>query len=411
MTHAESVGCASQRRAVVTGVGTVTSLGCGAERLLDRWLAGETGIDGGFGRCADFDPSDFMSRKDVRRTDRFSQLVIGAAREAVEQAGWTESPPTEPAAVGCVIGTGFGGIETVVEQVGVYSEHGEGRVSPLTIPLMMSNAAPGVLALLFGLKGPAHSIGSACAAGSDAIGTAARMIAEGRADAMVAGGSDACLTPIAIAASARAGALSRVGISRPFDARRDGFVLGEGAGVLVLEAAEIAEARGARVLGEVLGYGASVDAYHLAAPDPSGDGARRAIELALRDAQLSPADIDYVNAHGTSTPLNDRVETKAIKAALGPAAKEIPVSSTKSVIGHLCGGAGAVEAAVTLLALRRGVAPPTVGHEEPEEGMDLNYVPGTPQPLRHGAPNNAPIALSNSFGFGGHNAVICLAAA
>jgi 3-oxoacyl-[acyl-carrier-protein] synthase II len=396
---------------VVTGVGTVTPLGCGAERLLARWLAGESGISGGFGRCDDFEPADFMSRKDARRTDRFSQLAVAAAREALDQAGWTAGLPVAAEDVGCVIGTGFGGIETVVKQVGICSERGEGSISPLTIPLMMANAAPGMISLLFGLKGPAYSVGSACAAGSDAIGSAARMIAEKRADAMVAGGSDACLTRIAIAATARAGALSKSGVSRPFDARRDGFVLGEGAGVLVLEAAEVAEARGATVLGEVLGYGASVDAFHLAAPDPSGDGARRAIEGALRDAGVEPRDLDYVNAHGTSTQLNDRAETEALKAALGPVAHELPVSSTKSVIGHLCGGAGAVEAAVTLLALRRRVAPPTVGHEQPDEGLDLNYVPGVPQPLTGRAPEEPAIAISNSFGFGGHNAVLCLAAA
>jgi 3-oxoacyl-[acyl-carrier-protein] synthase II len=351
-----------------------------------------------------------MSKKNVRRTDRFAQLAVGAAREALDQAGWTSALPSEPDAVGCVIGTGFGGIETVVEQVGVCRMRGERKISPLTIPLMMSNAAPGVISLLFGLKGPAHSIGSACASGSDAIGSAARMIAEGRADAVVAGGSDACLTSIAVAATARAGALSKTGVSRPFDARRDGFVLGEGAGVLALEAAEVAEARGAPVLGEVLGYGASVDAYHLASPDPGGDGAHRAIRAALHDAGVEPDDLDYVNAHGTATEINDRTETKALKTALGPAARRLPVSSTKSAIGHLCGGAGAVEAAVTLLALARHIAPPTLEYDEPDEELDLDYVPWLPRPLRPRPPGERAIAISNWFGFGGHNAVLCLAA-
>ena len=289
------------------------------------------------------------------------------------------------------------------------NESGPGRVSPLGIPLMMGNAGAANLALRYGLKGPAFSTVSACAAGADAIGTALRLIRAGDADAVVAGGAEAGITPLAYACFGAMGALSESGISRPFDARRDGFVMGEGAGVLVLEAADAAEARGATVLGELLGYGASADAFHLTAPEPGGGGAARAIKRALEDGGVSPSDLHYVNAHGTSTPLNDRSETDALKAALGEdVAKSLPISSTKSSIGHLLGAAGAVEAVATLLALRERVAPPTLGYEVPDEGLDLDYVPDGPRPLT-GA-NGRAVALSDSFGFGGHNAVLCIAA-
>ncbi|HEX8074701.1 MAG TPA: beta-ketoacyl-ACP synthase II [Thermoleophilaceae bacterium] len=399
-----------RRRVVVTGVGAVTPLGCGAERLIERWLAGESGIENGEGACDEFDPRDHLRKREVRGTDRFAQLAIVAAKEALDQAGWTRRLPVEPSRVGCLVGTGFGGLQTIIDQIEVYRTRGARMISPLTISLMMPNAAAGGICLHFGLKGPAHAVGSACAAGTDAIGQAARMIADGDVDAMVAGGADACLTPLAVAATDKAGALSKTGISRPFDARRDGFVLGEGAGALALEAAEVADARGAERLGEVRGYGASVDAFHMTAPDPSGDGARRAIERCLHDAQVKALELDYVNAHGTSTPLNDRSETNALKQALGPIARSVPVSSTKSVIGHLCGGAGAVEAAATLLALRRRLAPPTVGYQEPDPELDLNYVPDVPQKLHPRSASVPLVAISNSFGFGGHNAVLCLSA-
>jgi 3-oxoacyl-[acyl-carrier-protein] synthase II len=264
------------------------------------------------------------------------------------------------------------------------------------------------------LRGQVFGLVSACAAGSHAIGAATRMIQCGDAEAVVTGGAEATLTPLAIASFAAMDATSTSGISRPFDARRDGFVMGEGAGVLVLESAESAQARGARILGEVLGYGATSDAHHITAPEPDGRGAADAIRRALRDADLTPADVDYVNAHGTSTPLNDRAETKAIKAALGADAARVPVSSTKSAIGHLLGAAGAVEAIATILALRDRIAPPTLGYEEVEEGLDLDYVPATARPLAarsNGSAGKPAVALSNSFGFGGHNAVLCLGGA
>jgi 3-oxoacyl-[acyl-carrier-protein] synthase II len=291
--------------------------------------------------------------------------------------------------------------------VGVLREKGAGAVSPLSVPLMMGNAAAAQVAMRHGIHGQTYGVVSACAAGAHAIGAAMRMIRSGDADAVVCGGAEATLTPIAIAAFGSMAATSESGISRPFDARRDGFVMGEGAGVMVLEDAEAAERRGQPVLGEVLGYAATSDAHHLTAPDPEGREAARAVELALADAGVGADELDYVNAHGTSTPLNDRSETEALKTALGDDAARVPVSSTKSAIGHLLGAAGAVEAIATVGALARGVAPPTLGYGEPDEGLDLDYVPNEARPLPNG--NGRRVAISNSFGFGGHNAVLCLA--
>ncbi len=399
------------RRVVITGVGAVTPLGVGAQPLIERWAAGEVGIDDGVARCSDFEPTDHLSRKEARRADRFTQLALVAAAEGLEQAGLEagESHPAER--IGCVIGTGIGGIGTLTEQQDVLRAKGPKAVSPLSVPLLMGNAAAGVVALRHGLRGETFGVLSACAAGAHAIGQAKRMIETGDADAVITGGSEAALTDVAIAGFAAMGATSETGISRPFDARRDGFVIGEGAGVLVLEEAEAAEKRGAEILGELRGYAATSDAHHLTAPEPSGRDAARAIGGALADAGLSAVDVDYVNAHGTSTPLNDASETAAIKAALGEAAADIPVSSTKSVIGHLLGAAGAVEAIATVEALRRGIAPPTVGWEERDPELDLDYVPDRPRELerkRNGAGPEPLVALSNSFGFGGHNAVLCI---
>jgi 3-oxoacyl-[acyl-carrier-protein] synthase II len=400
-----------ERRVVITGVGAVTPLGAGARTLHVRWCAGDSGIEEGAGRCRDFAPEDHLPRKLVRRSDRFTQLALAAGAEALEQAGWDATePPYDPGRVGCIVGTGIGGIGTLLDGYDMLLEGGPEKVPPLSIPLMMPNAAPAALAMRHGLKGHVYGTTSACAAGAHAIGAAARAIAAGDCDAVVTGGAEAAYRPLAIAAFASMDALSDSGISRPFDARRDGFVMGEGAGVLVLEEASAAEARGATVLGEVLGYGATSDAFHLTAPMEDGAGAAEAIRLALADAGLGADDVDYVNAHGTSTPLNDRSETRAIKAALGDRAADVPVSSTKSVIGHLLGAAGAVEAVATVLALSEHVAPPTVGWEEREEGMDLDYVADGPRSLPNGHGRRA-IGISNSFGFGGHNAVLCLAGA
>src|SRR4051812_697141 len=402
-----------RRRVVVTGVGAVTPLGVGARKLLDRWLAGDSGIEDGAGRCSDFDPGDTLSKKERKRTDRFTHLAMAASAEALDDAGWDELP-IDPCRIGCVLGTGVGGLETAEHQyMRMFVEHAK-SISPLTVPLMMANAAPGNIALRHGLRGPAFSVISACAAGTDAIGSAVRLIRSGDADAVVTGGSEAPLTRFCIAAFDSMEATSPCGISRPFDARRDGFVMGEGAGVLIFEEAEVARARGARVLGEVLGFGSSADAHHLVAPDPTGAGGTRAIQQALENAGIEASDVDYVNAHGTSTALNDSSETMAIKGALGEHAYKVPISSTKSATGHLIGAAGAVEAVATLLALRNRVAPPTLNYGVPDEELDLDYVPNVPRPLAdrsNGAGGRPAIGMSNSFGFGGHNSVVCVQAA
>jgi len=398
------------RDVVITGVGAVTPLGVGARVLHERWTAGACAVRDGEAPCADFDVTDHMTSKEARRADRATQLAITAGDEALADAGWGDELPYDPELIGCVLGTGIGGIGTLENNHDLLRDTGPDSVSPLAVPLMMSNAGSAALSLRNGLRGPVFSVVSACAAGSHAIGTALRMIQHGEAEAVVTGGAEAPLTPLSRAAFARMNALSPTGVSRPFDARRDGFVMGEGAGVLVLGAGDAARARGARILGTMRGYGASGDAHHITAPHKEGRGGARAMSIALGDAGFTPNDIDYVNAHGTSTQLNDRAETLALKLALGERASQIPISSTKSAIGHLLGAAGAVEAIATLLALRDRIAPPTVGWEEAEEGMDLDYVPGTAQPLKlsNGRP---PVAISNSFGFGGHNATLCLQAA
>ncbi|HEY1276546.1 MAG TPA: beta-ketoacyl-[acyl-carrier-protein] synthase II [Thermoleophilaceae bacterium] len=398
-----------KRQAVITGVGAVTPLGVGARTLHERWTAGQSGIEDGVGRCSEFEPKEHLSIKEVRRSDRFTQLALLAAREAVADAGWDDGPPVDRDRAACVMGTGIGGINTLETQHIVLREQGAERVSALSIPLLMANAASGVLAMKFDLHGQSFGTVSACAAGAHAIGMAQRLIAYGDADVVMTGGSEATLTPLATSAFARMEATSPTGISRPFDRRRDGFVMGEGAGVLILEEEEAAKARGARILGHVLGFGSTSDAHHLTAPEPEGRGAAKAIELALKDGGVNPDEVVYVNAHGTSTPLNDRAETRAIKAALGEErAKQVPVSSTKSAIGHLLGAAGAVEAIATVLALRDRIAPPTLNWEEEDEGMDLDYVPREARPLPNG--DSRAIGLSNAFGFGGHNAVLCLEA-
>ena len=413
-----------RRRVVVTGMGAVTPLGVGARTVFERWSSGVCGIEDGAGRCADFDPAEVLTRREIRRTDRYTQLALAAAAEAVEQAGWDGELPYNPERVGSVIGTGMGTLGTIQEELEAYLQSGPDATAPRrTLPRALPQAAAVRIALRHGLHGPSSTIVSACAGGAHAIGTALRLIQDGQADACVTGGAEAAIVRVAEIGFGRMGATSECGVSRPFDARRDGFVLAEGSAMLVLEEAEAAAARGADVLGEVTGYGATVDAFHITAPDPEGGGAARAIELALRDAGAEPGDVDYVNAHGTSTELNDRSETNAIKAALGEAAKRVPVSSLKSAIGHSLGAAGAIEAVATLLALRERVAPPTLGWEEREEGLDLDYVPREARRFEpraaaaraEAAPADAgggarAVGLSNSFGFGGHNAVLCLAA-
>lgn len=403
--------------AAITGVGAVTPLGIGADALYERWRDGACGIEDGVGRCEGFDPAQFMSRKQVRRTERFVQFGTIAAREAADQAGWEgDEPPYDPHRVACVLGVSLGGTQVLFDQYQTLEQDGSDAVWPLTIPVSMPNALPAVLAIAHGFRGESRSIASACSSSAQAIGEGLRMLRRDEADAVIVGGAEACLTPFILAAFKMAGALSRSGQCRPFDQRRDGFVMAEGGGILILEQEERARERGAEILGYLSGYGASTDGYHLTAPAEDGEICGHAIRSALDDAGRAPEEVDYVNAHGTSTEANDLAETNALKVALGGHAHEIPISSTKSAVGHSIGGAGAIEAIATLLTLRGGVVPPTVGLEVPGEDLDLNYVPGDSIPLPErtangdGGRGGRAVALSSSFAFGGHNAVVVIEA-
>ena len=396
-----------RRRVVVTGLGAITPLGVGASTLHDRWAQGVVGIEEGAGRCRDYDAQDHLSVKEARRLDRFAQFAVIASSEAIEQSGWDGEPPYDPLRVGCVIATGIGGQSTIEAQLDIMRERGAKMVSPLGIPQYMPNAAAAAVSMKHSLRGQSYGIVSACASGGHALGSALRMIQYGDADAVVCGGAEATLTDFGFACFNSMQALSPTGMSRPFDLRRDGFVMGEGAGVVVLEEAEAAAARGATVLAELAGFGSTSDAFHLTAPEPKGGPASRAIELAIADAGATPAEIDYINAHGTSTQLNDAAETAALKLALGDDAKRIPISSTKSSVGHLLGAAGAVEAVATVRTLVTGVIAPTLGYEVPDPELDLDYVPGEARPLLK-SNGHPPLALSNSFAFGGHNVSLAI---
>jgi 3-oxoacyl-[acyl-carrier-protein] synthase II len=396
-----------RRNVVITGLGAVTPLGLGAATLHERWAAGEVGIADGRGACQDFEAKEHLSVKEARRLDRFAQLAVVAAGEALADAGWEGEPPYDSTRVGCVIATGIGGQATLEAQLENMRQRGARMVSPLGIPMYMPNAATAAVTMKYKLRGQSYAVVSACASGAHAVGSALRMIQYGEADAVVCGGAESALTDFSFACFNSMEALSPDGISRPFDARRNGFVMGEGSGMLVLEDEESARERGATILGEIAGYGSTTDAHHLTAPEPSGGPASRAIELALRDAGAEPSQIDYINAHGTSTQLNDAAETRALKTALGAEAKRIPISSTKSSIGHTLGAAGAVEAVATVRTLATGVIAPTLGYEVPDPELDLDYVPGEARPLVTGN-GHPPLALSNSFAFGGHNVVLAL---
>jgi 3-oxoacyl-[acyl-carrier-protein] synthase II len=388
---------------VVTGRGVVSPIATGVEAFFDALLGMEGGIsDEGVAPCDEFDPETAMTPKEARRTDRFAQLAIAAADQAADEAGLIDG--VDPRRVGVIVGTGVGGLTTLQRECTTWLQEGDRAVSPLFVPMMMPNAAAGQIAMRRGLHGPGFSIASACSTGAHSIGEAARLIARGEADAMIAGGTEAALVGLCIAAFRRMGALSRVGESRPFDTRRDGFVMGEGSAVLVLEREEHARARGAEIFARVTGYGASNDAFHITQPEENGRGAVEAMEAALRDAELAPADVGYVNAHGTSTPINDRVETIALRRVFtddGP-----PVSSCKGAVGHTLGAAGAIEALACVEALRRGALPPTLGLEDIDPECAADHIAG--------APREAPelqVALSNSFAFGGQNATLVLQAA
>jgi 3-oxoacyl-[acyl-carrier-protein] synthase II len=389
---------------VITGRGVVSSVGEGADAFFEALLSKRSGIADGIGACVDFDPESAMSPKEARRSDRYTQLAVAAATQAVEEAGLPDG--VDPERLGVIVGTGVGGLVTLQAECQAWLEGGDRAVSPHFVPMMMPNAAAGTIAIKLGARGPGFSVSSACATGGHAIGEALRMIDRGEADAVIAGGTEAALTGLCIAAFRRMGALSREGVSRPFDAERDGFVMGEGAGVLVLEREDHARARGAQVLARVAGYGASSDAFHITQPDENGRGAKQAMLATLADAGAATGDVGYINAHGTSTPFNDKIETLAIKQVFNGSATPPPVSSTKSHIGHLLGAAGAVEALVCVEAVRRGVLPPTINYEQPDPDCDLDYVPEGPRESP-----GLELALSNSFGFGGQNACLAVAKA
>ncbi len=385
----------------VTGRGVVTSLGEGADAFFEALAAGASGIVDGLSTASAFDPERYMDPRVARRTDRYAQFGVAAADQAATEAALGDCDPDR---VAVIIGTGVGGLITLQEQCESFLARGERGVSPNFVPMMMPNAAAGAVAIRLGVHGPGFSVASACATGAHAIGEGMRMIERGTADVVVAGGTEAALTSLCIAAFRRMGALSSDGVSRPFDARRDGFVMGEGAGVLILEREEHAQARGAKVFGRIVGYGASNDAFDMVQPDELGAGALIAMRAALADAGASPGEVGFISAHGTGTPINDRVETVAVRTLFG--SDPPPISSTKSAIGHLLGAAGSTEALVCVEALRRKLLPPTINYSEPDPECDLDYLVDGAR-----AAPDVSLALSNSFGFGGQNACLAIAAA
>lgn len=407
-----------RKRVVITGMGALTPVGHNTSDLWDSLVQGRSGVgpitlydasEQGVQIAAevkDFDPRDHLDVKQVKRTNRCTQLALVAAEEAVTDAGLAFNGQGNGDA-GVLVGTGIGGVVTLIENVEVMRERGPRRVSPLMIPMMMPNAAAGEIAIRYGLHGPALALSSACASGSNAIGESAQCIRQGWSEVMICGGVESVMHPVALAALSNMGAVSRrnddpQGASRPFDATRDGFIMGEGAGILILESLEHAQRRGARIYAEVVGYGVSCDAFHITAPDEEGTGAARSMQWALDDAGLEPGEIDYINAHGTSTPLNDAIETRAIHTVFGSHARRVPISSSKSMLGHLMGAAGAVEAIACVKTLQTGVIHPTINYEHPDPDCDLDYVPNAARQAQ------CRTALSNSFGFGGHNATLIL---
>ncbi|MFQ5922015.1 MAG: beta-ketoacyl-ACP synthase II [Anaerolineales bacterium] len=408
-----------RKRIVVTGLGTLSPLGNTVKDTWDAILEGHSGI----GPITRFDASDLVTRfagevkgfdpvaelghKLARRLDRVTQMTVVATKHALEHAKFKITEGNRDR-IGAIIGTGIGGISTMIEQVKRYLDKGPRWISPFTVPMMLPDAPGGQIAISFGMRGPNYAVVTACAAGTNAIGEASEIIQRGDADAMIAGGSEAGIVPLAVAGFNKMDAMSKRNddperASRPFDLNRDGFVLGEGSAQLLLESFEHAKARGAKILAEIVGYGSTNDAHHITAPAENGAGAAASMELALEDAQLELDEIDYINAHGTSTKLNDKSETAAIKTVFGEAAYDIPISSTKSMTGHMLGAAGGIEAIFCVKALQDGVMPPTINYETPDPECDLDYVPNTKREkeLRH--------VMSNSFGFGGHNATLVIA--
>ena len=407
-------------KVVITGLGAITPLGNDVETFWSNLVAGKSGVTpitrfdatNYTTRIAaevkDFDPTLWMERKEAKRNDRFVQLAIGAARQAVEAAR-LDVPNLDADRIGVIVGSGIGGIETFETQHQILLERGPDRVSPFFIPMMISNMASGQVSIALGAKGPNFTTVSACTSSANAIGEALRILQHDDADVVIAGGTEATVTPMAIAGFCSMKAMSTrndepTRASRPFDAERDGFVMGEGAAILVLERAEHAAKRGAPILCELAGYGATGDAYHITSPTPDGGGAVRAMRAALQDAGMRPEDVQYINAHGTSTPYNDRTESTAVRTVMGDLARNVMLASTKSMTGHLLGAAGALEAAISTLVITRGVVPPTINYEHPDPECDLDCVPNQARTVR------VTGALSNSMGFGGHNGTLAFRA-
>ncbi len=404
-------------RVVVTGMGLVTPLGIGLEENWDAIMAGRSGIaevtrfnperlsSRICGEVKGFNPEDYIERKEIKKMDTFIQYVLAATQMAMEHAGLKQPDKEVAHRYGAVIGVGLGGLPAIEHNMGIMDGKGPRRLSPHFIPMLLANLAPGQVSMRWGLKGPNTCTVTACASSNHAIGDAMKFIQRGVADVMVTGGSESCVTELSMGGFCAMRALSTRNeeperASRPFDADRNGFVMGEGSGILILERYEHAVERGAKIYAEVSGYGLSSDAHHITSPDPDGDGAARSMEMALEDAGVSIDEIDYINAHGTSTPLNDKFETMAIKRTFGEQAYKIPVSSTKSMTGHLLGGAGGIESVYTVLSIENGTIPPTINYETPDPECDLDYVPNAPRKLK------IRNAITNSFGFGGTNATI-----
>ncbi len=404
-------------RVVVTGIGVVTPIGIGIENFWQSCIASKNGanlitqMDTSAYDChigaevKEFDPEQFLDRKMARKADRYIQFAVAAARLAERDSGITIDEGNRDE-VGVLIGSGIGGIHRLEDEHAALMEKGPSRVSPFTVPMMIADMGAGLVSIELGARGPNNCVVTACATGSNAIGDAYHIIRRGDAQAMFAGGAEAAISGMGLSGFCAAKAITfnpdPMSASRPFDAKRDGFLLGEGGGVLVLERLDLAQARKAKIYGEIVGYGMSGDAYHITSPDPDGNGAIRSMKMALRSAGIQPTDVDYINAHGTSTQMNDRTETLAIKRVFGDHAYKLAMSSTKSQIGHLLGAAGAVEAAACLMAIQTNILPPTINYEFPDPDCDLDYVPNK---ARDGRVN---VVMSNSFGFGGHNATIIM---
>ena len=404
------------KKVVITGLGAITPIGNNLNEYWDSLMAGRSGItkisyfDAQYhvcriaGEVKDFNPYDYLDRKDVKRMDRFCQFGVSASLQALADSQLVINEANADQ-IGIIIGTGIGGVKVLEDQLEIYLKRGPSRCSPFTIPTMIGNMASGLTAIYTGAKGPNTCTVTACAAGSHAIGDSFRLIQQGYAKAMICGGAEAAITPLSLAGFGSAKALSTRNddpekASRPFDKDRDGFVMGEGSGILILEELDHALKRKAKIYGEIVGYGMTCDAYHMTAPSPDGDGASRAIRLALQDGNINSRQVGYINAHGTSTTANDVIETKAIKKIFNDYAYEIPISSTKSMTGHLLGGSGGIEAVATVMAIAEQKIPPTINLEIPDVKCDLDYVPNKSRSIK------LDIALSNSFGFGGHNVTL-----